>query len=110
MPDADASYTMHMFILLKLTSYTMQSLSTIGSAIATARRAAKHSQAELARSLGMSRATISGIENGTIQEIGVRKLIGLCASVGLELMVRPKGRRPTLQELRAEQRAGTNRT
>jgi transcriptional regulator with XRE-family HTH domain len=89
----------------------MQStLTTIGTAIAMARRAAKQPQAELARSLGMSRATISGIENGTVQEIGVRKLIALCASIGLELTVRPKGRRPTLQELRAEQRAGTNRT
>jgi HTH-type transcriptional regulator/antitoxin HipB len=88
----------------------MQStLTTIGAAIATARRDAKQSQAELARSLGMSRATISGIENGTVQEIGVRKLIALCASVGLELTVRPKGRRPTLQELRAEQRASTYR-
>jgi HTH-type transcriptional regulator/antitoxin HipB len=101
---------MHLSTPLKLALYTMQSLSTIGSAIATARRAAKQSQAELARSLGMSRATISGIENGTVQEIGVRKLIALCASVGLELTIRPKGRRPTLQELRAEQRAGTNRT
>jgi transcriptional regulator with XRE-family HTH domain len=89
----------------------MQSaLATIGAAIATARRSAKQSQAELARSLGMSRATISGIENGTVQEIGVRKLMALCASIGLELTVRPKGRRPTLQDLRAEQRASTNRT
>ncbi len=89
----------------------MQStLTTIGAAIATARRGAKQSQAELARSLGMSRATISGIENGTVQEIGVRKLMALCASLGLELTVRPKGRRPTLQDLRAEQRASTNRT
>jgi HTH-type transcriptional regulator / antitoxin HipB len=85
-------------------------LTAIGAAIATARRVAKQSQAELARSLGMSRATISGIENGTVQEIGVRKLIALCASIGLELTVRPKGRRPTLQELRAEQRASTYRT
>ena len=85
-------------------------LTAIGTAIATARRVAKQSQAELARSLGMSRATISGIENGTVQEIGVRKLIALCASIGLELTVRPKGRRPTLQELRAEQRASTYRT
>jgi HTH-type transcriptional regulator/antitoxin HipB len=77
----------------------MQStLTTIGAAIATARRAAKQSQAELARSLGMSRATISGIENATVQEIG------------LELTIRPKGRRPTLQDLRAEQRASTYRT
>jgi HTH-type transcriptional regulator/antitoxin HipB len=87
-----------------------KSLSSIGTAIAAARHAAKRSQADLALALGVSRATISGIENGTIREIGVRKLMALCASLELELMVRPKGRRPTLQELRAEQRGGTNRT
>jgi HTH-type transcriptional regulator/antitoxin HipB len=86
------------------------SLLDIGTAIAAARHAARQSQADLARGLGMSRATISGIENGTVQEIGVRKVMALCASLGLELIVRPKGRRPTLQELRAEQRGGTNRT
>jgi HTH-type transcriptional regulator/antitoxin HipB len=85
-------------------------IANIGTAIATARRAAGRSQADLASSLGMSRATISAIENGTIQEIGVRKLMALCASVGLELVVRTKGRRPTLQELRAEQRGNANRT
>jgi transcriptional regulator with XRE-family HTH domain len=58
----------------------------------------------------MSRATISGIENGTVREIGARKLMALCAALGLELVVRAKGRRPTLQELRAEQRGNTNRT
>jgi transcriptional regulator with XRE-family HTH domain len=85
-------------------------LLNIGAAIAAARHAAGRSQADLARGLGMSRATISGIENGTVQEIGVRKLMSLCASLGLELIARPKGRRPTLQELRVEQRGGTNRT
>ncbi len=88
------------------------SFQTIGSAIAEARHARKKSQAELAKSLGMSRATISGIENATVREIGVRKLMALCASVGLELSVRPQGR-PTLQELQAEQladyRANQNR-
>jgi transcriptional regulator with XRE-family HTH domain len=85
-------------------------LSNIGAVIAATRHATGQSQADLARGLGMSRATISGIENGTVQEIGVRKLMALCASLGLELIVRPKGRRPTLQELRAEQRGGSNRT
>jgi HTH-type transcriptional regulator / antitoxin HipB len=87
-----------------------KSLANIGVTIAASRRAAKQSQADLALALGMSRATISGIENGTVREIGVRKLIALCSSLGLELVVRPEGRRPTLQELRAEQRGGTNRT
>jgi HTH-type transcriptional regulator / antitoxin HipB len=48
----------------------------------------------------MSRATISGIENGTIAEIGIRKVAALCAAVGLELAVRAQSRRPTLQALR----------
>jgi DNA-binding XRE family transcriptional regulator len=39
-----------------------------GQSIRKARKASGRSQAELARSLGMSRATISAIENGTIAE------------------------------------------
>ena len=54
----------------------------------------------------MSRAAISAIENGTIQEIEVRKLVALCAAIGLDIYVGPQRKRPTLQELRAEQRAG----
>jgi HTH-type transcriptional regulator / antitoxin HipB len=80
-------------------------LKTIGTAIREARRIAGRTQADLAASLGMSRATISAIENGTIQEIGVRKLAALCAAIGLDIHVGPQRRRPTLQELRAEQRA-----
>ena len=79
--------------------------STIGKTIREARRTSGRTQADLAASLGMSRATISAIENGTIQEIGVRKLAALCAAVGLDIHVGPQRRRPTLQELRAEQRA-----
>ena len=85
-------------------------LKSIGSAIAIARHDSAQSQEMLARSLGMSRATISGIENGTIQEIGVRKLLALCGALWLELTVRRKGSRPTLQDLRAEQRGATIRS
>jgi HTH-type transcriptional regulator / antitoxin HipB len=84
-------------------------LSGIGATIAAARRAAGRSQGDVAASLGMSRSTVSGIENGTVREIGLRKVMALCAALGLELIVRQKGRRPTLQELRAEQR-GNDRT
>lgn len=79
---------------------------TIGTTIREARRSAERTQADLAASLGMSRATISAIENGTIQEIGVRKLAALCAAIGLDIHVGPQRRPPTLQELQAEQRAG----
>jgi transcriptional regulator with XRE-family HTH domain len=77
-------------------------LFDIGREIRQARKSRKVSQAELAKVLGMSRTTIGQIENGTVQEIGVRKLIRLLEFLGLELRVRPAGRPPTLEELRDE--------
>jgi transcriptional regulator with XRE-family HTH domain len=56
----------------------------------------------MAKALGMSRTTIGQIENGTVQEIGARKLIRILEYLGLELRVRPAGNPPTLEELREE--------
>ena len=63
----------------------------------------KQADVQLAKSLGMSRTTISQIESGTVQEIGVRKPMRLLDYLGLELRVRPAGRPPTLEELQEEQ-------
>lgn len=75
----------------------------IGQVLRTSRKA-RHgaSQASVGAPLGMSRATISGIENGTIPEIGIRKVMALCDALGLELVIRQKHARPTLQQLQAE--------
>lgn len=67
-----------------------------------ARKSRRISQADLAKMLGMSRTTIGQIENGTVQDIGVRKLLRLLEYLGLELRVRRADRRPTLEELREE--------
>ena len=75
----------------------------IGKEIRQARKNRKLTQAELAGSLGMSRTTIGQIENGSVKEIGVRKLIRVLEFLGLELRVRPLGRPPTLEELREEE-------
>jgi transcriptional regulator with XRE-family HTH domain len=75
----------------------------IGQQIKLARKQRKMSQANLAMLLGVSRTTIGQIENGTIQEIGVRKLIRILEMFELELRVRPTGRPPTLDELREEE-------
>jgi len=75
----------------------------IGEQIRRSRKSRKVSQAELAKSLGMSRTTIGQIENGTISEIGVRKLIRVLEFLELELRVRPAGRPPTLEELLEEE-------
>ena len=78
-------------------------LFNIGQQIRGARKKTGISQAELAKALGMSRTTIGQIENGSVQEIGVRKLIRVLEFLGLELHVRPAGQPPTLDELREEE-------
>jgi transcriptional regulator with XRE-family HTH domain len=80
------------------------SLAEIGVLFATARRETGQTQADLARALGMSRATLSAIEGGRCEEIGVRKLIALLGLVGLDLQVVPRRARPTLDELREDLR------
>lgn len=81
------------------------SLQAIGEALREARKASRLSQAELASRLGMSRATLSGIENGTVSEIGIRKVLALSNALGLTLQVGRESERPTLQQLREERRA-----
>ena len=74
-----------------------------GDIIRQARDKAGLSQAALARALRMSRATVSKIENGIVEEIGVRKLAQLCDRLGLDIVV--KERRPlTLHEAYAKNR------
>lgn len=54
-------------------------IQTVGQQIKKSRLQAGVSQAELARLADVSRATINGIENGTIKEIGVNRLNGVVA-------------------------------
>lgn len=78
-------------------------LIEIGQKIKRARKERKLSQAALAALLGMSRTTIGQIESGTVGEIGVRKLIRILETLGLEVRVRSAAQPPTLDELRAEE-------
>jgi HTH-type transcriptional regulator / antitoxin HipB len=80
-------------------------LVEMGLRLSAARKSKRTTQADLAALLGMSRATISGLENGTVSEIGIRKVMALCTTLGLELVVQDKPRRPTLQQLMAERDA-----
>jgi transcriptional regulator with XRE-family HTH domain len=77
-------------------------LFNIGKRIRHERKLRKVSQSEMAKALGMSRTTIGQIENGTVQDIGVRKLIRILDFLELELRVRSAGRPPTLEEIREE--------
>ena len=77
-------------------------ISEIGALIRQARKQKKLSQAQLGQTLGMSRATISGIETGKVVEVGFRKVMALCATLGLEFSLAERRQYPTLQELRRE--------
>jgi transcriptional regulator with XRE-family HTH domain len=78
-------------------------LEDLGKAIRQARKQKHWTQADLGEQLGMSRATVSAIENGTVNEIGIRKVMALCSLLGLELQVQTRQtKRPTLHTLVSE--------
>jgi transcriptional regulator with XRE-family HTH domain len=79
-------------------------LLEIGLLFKEARKLRRRTQGELAQALGMSRATLSALERGRCQELGVRKLTALLETVGLDLVAGPRKTRPTLDDLRAERR------
>lgn len=72
----------------------------LGALIKKLRKDAGLTQAELAARHRMSRATISGIENGTINEIGIRKVMAIVEELGYVLTAIPQRRRLTLDELK----------
>jgi transcriptional regulator with XRE-family HTH domain len=85
-------------------------LVEIGVLFKEARKRSRRTQLELAQALGMSRATLSALESGRCEEIGVRKLTALLESVGLDLFAGPRKARPTLDDIRAERRSEKGRS
>jgi transcriptional regulator with XRE-family HTH domain len=75
-------------------------MEDLGTLIRSLRKDKGLTQAALASRLSMSRATISAIENGTVAEIGIRKVEGLLNMLGYRLTAVPNRRRPTLDELK----------
>jgi len=73
-----------------------------GTLIRETRRQAGLTQADLAKRLHMSRATISQLENGVIADLGVRKLARVCDRLALEVVVQRRNKPLTLHEAYAE--------
>jgi HTH-type transcriptional regulator / antitoxin HipB len=71
----------------------------LGQTILLRRKLLKISQAQLAAANGMSRATISALENGRLAELGIRKVLAICATLGLTLELAEVAQRPTLRDL-----------
>lgn len=77
-------------------------MDRIGIRVREARKGQGLTQAALAAEAGISRTTLSLLESGTVQELGIRKVIRILDRLGLELTTRPAGAPPTLEEIREE--------
>jgi transcriptional regulator with XRE-family HTH domain len=76
-------------------------MENLGQIIRSLRKERKLTQQALANQYGMSRSTISGIENNTLSEIGLRKVESILNGFGYELTAVPRqSQRPTLDVLK----------
>lgn len=74
-------------------------LHELGTTIKTLRKEKKWSQDDLEKYSGITKRTISKIENGFIDEVGIKKVENILDLLGYEFALRPKGRPKTLEEL-----------
>ena len=77
-------------------------LNTLGKEIKTVRKEKKWSQDDMEKYSGITKRTISKIENGFIDEVGIKKVETILDLLDFELSIRPKGRPKTLEELQNE--------
>jgi HTH-type transcriptional regulator / antitoxin HipB len=61
----------------------------LGEVVRDARRKHGFTQGQLADLAGVGRNTISAIENGTYEDLGIRKIERICTVLHLELSVGP---------------------
>lgn len=77
-------------------------LDELGKEIKALRKNKKWSQDNLEKYSGITKRTISKIENGFIDEVGIKKVETILDLLGIEFSLRPKGRPRTLEELQDE--------
>jgi len=77
-------------------------LTQLGIEIKTLRKEKKWSQDDMEQYSGITKRTISKIENGFIDEVGIKKVETLLDLLDMEFALRPKGRPKTLEELQNE--------
>ena len=77
-------------------------LFELGQEIKKMRQEKKWSQDTLEKYSGITKRTISKIENGFVDEVGIKKVNTILDLLDMELSLRPKGRPRTLEELQDE--------
>ena len=83
----------------------MVDIEEVGEQLRARRRALGMSQTDVAALNRINRVTLSRLENGKLPEIGIRKGMAICATLGLELTLKVASQRPTLQDLVNEKEA-----
>lgn len=79
-------------------------LQELGLEIKSLRKEKKWSQADLEEYSGITKRTISKIENGFIDEVGIKKVETILDLLGQEFGLRIKGHPRTFEELRDERK------
>jgi len=74
-------------------------LKELGFEIKKLRKEKKWSQHDMEKYSNITKRTISKIENGFVDEVGIKKVEALLDLLGMEFAIRPKGRPKTLEEL-----------
>ena len=77
-------------------------LEELGSEIRALRKERKYSQDDMEQYSSITKRTISKIENGFIEEVGIKKVETILNLLDMEICLRPKGRPKTLEELQDE--------
>lgn len=77
-------------------------LDKLGKEIKLLRKEKNWSQDDLEKYSGITKRTISKIENGFTDEVGIKKVEIILDLLGVEFSLRPKGRPKTLEELQNE--------
>ncbi len=79
-------------------------LKELGKQIKILRKENKYSQQDIEQYSGVNKRTISKIENGFIDEVGIKKVDKILDLLGYELNIRLKNRPKTLEELQDERK------
>lgn len=82
--------------------YMQNSLLELGKAIRDSRKAKNLTLRDVANLAGVHFTTLSALERGAVSELGIRKVQRVAETLGLELVLRPKGRRYTLDDIARE--------
>jgi len=80
----------------------MKTLQELGESVAIARRALKLKQKDVAAQAGITPEALLRFERGQISEFGARKLLGVLAVLGMEVVFTKRGMSGSLDELRRE--------